>query len=147
MLDSFRAAAVRMGLPPAVAADLGAIDDSTLRLFDAAIRANKDLNWKVVQRGFWANGVANLRDYLKEAERFTMKGRAELIRCPTLIAAAENDPLAQGAQTLSDALTCPKTLIRFAAAEGAGDHCEMMNRSALNRTVLDWLDETLAARS
>ena len=144
VLDSFRATAVRMGLPPAAAADLGAIDASTLRLFDAAIRASKDLNWKVVQRGFWANGVTSLGDYLKEAERFTMKGRADLIRCPTLIAAAENDPLAQNAQTLFDALTCPKTLIRFAAAEGAGDHCEMMNRSLLNRTVLDWLDEVLA---
>ena len=73
-----------------------------------------------------------------------MKGRADLIRCPTLITAAENDPLARNAQTLFDALTCPKTLIRFAAAEGAGDHCEMMNRSLLNRTVLDWLDEILA---
>jgi hypothetical protein len=29
------------------------------------------------------------------------------------------------------------------AAEGAGDHCEMTNRSLLNRTALDWLDETL----
>jgi hypothetical protein len=37
-------------------------------------------------------------------------------------------------------LTCPKELMRFASAEGAGDHCEMMNRSLLNRRVLDWLD-------
>ena len=29
------------------------------------------------------------------------------------------------------------------AAEGAGGHCEMMNGSSLNRTALDWLDETL----
>ena len=108
------------------------------------IKGNKELNWKIVRRGFWANGVANLLDYLKEAERFTMRGRAEMIRCPTLITAAENDPLAIGAQTLFDAMTCPKTLVRFTAAEGAGDHCEMMNRSLVNRTVLDWLDEVLA---
>ncbi|HTZ66189.1 MAG TPA: CocE/NonD family hydrolase [Roseiarcus sp.] len=147
LLDSFRAAAVKMGLPPAAAADLGAIDETAARLFDAVIKANRELNWKVVKRGFWANGVTSLRDYLREAERFTMKGRAGDIRCPTLLMAAENDPLAIGAETLFDALKCPKKLIRFTAAEGAGDHCEMMNRSLVNRTVLDWLDETLKTRS
>ena len=145
--DSFRASAVKMGLPAAAAADLGAIDETVARLFDAVIKGNKELNWKVVRRGFWANGVSTLVDYLKEAERFTMKGRAEAIRCPTLLTAAENDPLAIGAQTLFDALTCPKKLIKFTAAEGAGDHCEMMNRSLVNRTVLDWLDDTLGVRS
>jgi hypothetical protein len=53
---------------------------------------------------------------------------------------AENDPLASGTQSFFDALRCPKHLLRFTAAEGAGDHCEMMNRSLLNRRVLDWLD-------
>src|SRR5277367_78121 len=145
ILDSIRATAIRMGLPPAAAADLGSIDEGTLRLFEGAIMGNAGQRWRVVQRGFWANGVSNLRDYFKETERFTMKGRAEMICCPTLITAAENDPLAIGAQTLFEALKCPKALIKFAAAEGAGGHCEMMNRSLANRTVLDWLDETLGA--
>jgi hypothetical protein len=35
-------------------------------------------------------------------------------------------------------------LIKFTAAEGARDHCEMMNRSLVNRAVLEWLDEILA---
>jgi hypothetical protein len=51
--------------------------------------------------------------------------------------------VAKGAQTLFDALRCKKDLVRFTAAEGAGDHCEMMNRSAVNRVALDWLDEVL----
>jgi hypothetical protein len=33
--------------------------------------------------------------------------------------------------------------MRFTAAEGADGHCEMANRSLLNRRVLDWLDEQL----
>jgi hypothetical protein len=45
------------------------------------------------------------------------------------------------AQTLFDALKCKKKLVRFTAAEGAGGHCEMMNRSAVNRVALDWLDK------
>jgi hypothetical protein len=50
--------------------------------------------------------------------------------------AAENDSLGIGAQTQFGALTCPKKLIRFRAAEGAGEHREMMNRSLVNRAVL-----------
>ena len=120
------------------------LDETDIQRVQSAIDGNRELRWKIVQRGFWANGKARLRDYLAEAERYTVKGRAEAIRCPTLLTAAENDPLAEGAQTLFDALQCRKTLVRFRAAEGAGDHCEMMNRSAVNRLALDWLDEVLA---
>jgi hypothetical protein len=56
-------------------------------------------------------------------------------------AVAENDSLGAFAQSFFEALRCPKTLVRFSAAEGAGDHCERQNRSLLNRRVLDWLDE------
>jgi hypothetical protein len=73
-----------------------------------------------------------------------LDGRAELIQCPTLITQAENDNLASDAEFLFDALRCPKTLLRFTAAEGAAGHCEMGNRSLLNRRALDWLDEQLA---
>jgi RNA-directed DNA polymerase len=32
---------------------------------------------------------------------------------------------------------------RFRGSEGAGDHCEMGNRSPLNQRVFDWLDAVL----
>ena len=48
------------------------------------------------------------------------------------------------AKDLYDALQCPKTLVEFSDADGAGMHCEMLNRSMANRTTLDWLDATLA---
>src|SRR6185436_16836505 len=91
---------------------------------DAFIRSNRQLNWKVVQRGFWVHRVNDLRAYLASAELFTMQGRANLIRCPTLITMAENDALAAHADAFCNALECPKTLMRFSAAEGAGGHCE-----------------------
>ena len=122
-------------------ADLGALDRAVIDRMDAFIRGNRQLNWKVVQRGFWVHGVNDLRAYLASAELFTMQGRANLIRCPTLITKAENDALAADADAFFDALECPKTLMRFSAAEGAGGHCEMGNRSLLNGRVLDWLDE------
>ncbi len=102
------------------------------------------MRWGVVQRGFWVHGVDNFRDYLRAAQEFTMEGRAGLIRCPTLLTLAEGDPLSARTSAFFDALQCPKTLIRFTAAEGAAGHCEMTNRSLLNSRTLDWLDETLA---
>lgn len=127
-------------------ANLDALDDKVVAKVQAMIDGNRDLRWKIVQRGYWANGRTGFRDYLSDVQRYTIQGRAEAIRCPTLITAAENDPLAKGAQTLFDALRREKRLVRFTAAEGAGDHCEMTNRSAVNRGALDWLDEVLSER-
>lgn len=140
--EGFRAAIRRMfDLPPEAVKNLGALDQAIIDQADAAIRKSRELNWKVVQRGFWVHGVNNLRDYLASTELFTMKGRAELIKCPTLVTQAENDSLSAAAGAFFDALRCPKTLMYFRADEGAGIHCEMQNRSLLNRRALDWLDE------
>jgi len=145
--DGFRNLAVHMfGVPAEAARNLGTLDQSIMEKIDAAVRSNPSLRWKIVQRGFWTHGVADLRAYFASAELFTMKDQAELIACPTLITQAENDILGAGAGAFYDKLTCPKTLMRFAAAEGAGQHCEMGNRSLLNRRVLDWLDEQFEAR-
>jgi hypothetical protein len=143
--DGFRKViAQNFGLPAEAVADLGALDQGVLDRMDAFIRGNRQMTWKVVQRGFWVHGVGDLRAYLASAELFTMNGRAGLIRCPTLITQAEGDAIGADAGRFMDELRCPRTLLRFTAAEGAGGHCEMGNRSALNRRVLDWLDETLA---
>jgi hypothetical protein len=76
-----------------------------------------------------------------------MDGRAELIRCPSLLTMAESDSLGAMAPSFFEALRCPKTLLRFSDAEGAGDHCEMQNRSLINRKTLDWLDEQFFLKS
>ncbi len=122
------------------------LDEATINKLDAFIRKDRGFSWKIVHRGFWVHGVANLRDYLRSAEQFTMDGRAELIRCPTLLTMAKNDSLGANTPSFLEALSCPKTLLRFSASEGAGDHCEMQNRSLLNRKALDWLDEQFSAR-
>ena len=138
----FRAAAIHvLGISPEAASNLGNLDDHAISRMEEFIRSRRDLHWKIKQRGFWVHGVKNLREYLRSAELFTMDGRAENIRCPTLLTMAENDSLGASAPSFLDALRCPKHLLRFSAAEGAGDHCEMGNRSLLNRRVLDWLDE------
>lgn len=135
-------------LPPEAVRDLGARDQAILDQADAAIRADRELRWKVVQRGFWVHGVADLRSYLASTKHFTMEGRAGRIACATLITQAENDALAAGAGGFLDALRCPRTLLRFTSEEGADGHCAMQNRSLVNRRVPDRLDEPfqIAAR-
>lgn len=131
----------KFGVLREAAANLGNLEEATVSRFDEFIRKDRHLYWKIVQRGFWVHGVDNLRDYLSSAENFTMEGRAELIQCPTLLTMAENDSLGASAPSFFERLRCPKTLLRFSALEGAGNHCEMQNRSLLNRRALDWLDE------
>ena len=139
MASGIRAFCEKLGVPPEAAADLAHMDEAVLDKMWQAISSDRKLRWTIIQRGFWVNGVENLRDFLRCIMAFTLDGRAELIRCPTLITQAESDPLAASAQDVFEALRCPKALVRFSAAEGAGSHCEMMNRSAVNRRVADWL--------
>ncbi|MFC5358726.1 hypothetical protein [Azospirillum himalayense] len=65
---------------------------------------------------------------------------AQLNACPTLITQAEDDALTAGAGAVFDALTGPRTLMRFTAAEGADGPCEMGSHSLLNLRILAWLD-------
>ncbi|MGQ3300558.1 alpha/beta hydrolase family protein [Reyranella sp.] len=136
----------RLGAGLAPEASLATLDADVVDRMFAIIQVDRGLRWKIVQRGFWANGASDLRDYLHRLEDFTLEGRIQNIECPVLLTQAENDPLAGDTQTVFDALRGPKRIMRFTAAEGAGDHCEMQNRSLMNRRVLDWLDSVMAAR-
>lgn len=142
--SGFRAVARQCGATTEAANNLGSLDESILDKIWMQIVNDRRLRWSVIQRGFWVNGVSNFRDYLRSAELFTMDGRAELIRCPTLLIQGMDDARANDAPAFFSALRCPKKLIRFTAADGAGDHCQMRNRSLLNRNVFDWLDAIFA---
>jgi len=136
----------RLGASEADALALRQGDSAVANRIGASLIGNsRRLRWSIVQRAFWVHGVKDFAGYLAAAAAFTLDGRAEAIRCPVLLTAAEQDPLSQTAERVLAALTAPKTLLRFTAAEGAGDHCEMRNRSLLNRRALDWLDEVMEA--
>lgn len=143
MLAGFAPLAARLGITLGAGSDIAQLDDAIVAKLDAVIQGNRQLRWSFVQRGFWVHGVSDLRGYLAATAQFTLEGRAEEIRCPTLLTAAGDDTRSGSARMVMDALRCPTTLIEFTSAEGAGDHCEMMNRSLLNRRALDWLDATL----
>ena len=143
ILAGFASLAARLGIPVDASIDLTELDDGAIGTLTRVIEGSRTLRWRFVQRGYWVHGVEDLRGYLAAASLFTLDGRAGEIRCPTLLAAAEDDPLSASAPMVMEALRCPRTLVTFTEAEAAGDHCEMMNRSLLNRRALDWLDATL----
>ena len=121
------------------------IDEATLAPLAESFHKNRAMRWTVEQRGFWVHGVDSFGELLRATEPFTLDGRLDGIRCPVLCAAAEEDPLSRSAERVYEGLSGPKTLVRFTAAEGAGDHCEMGNRPLFDQRVIDWLDETLSA--
>lgn len=141
--ESIRGFLIKFGVPGADRVAPADLDSEVLDQVFQVIVADQNLRWQIVQRGFWANGVDDLRDYFRVLAEFTLKDRVGDITCPTLLTTAEHDPLAATTREFFDALSCPKQLLAFTAADGAGDHCETGNRSLLNQRVLDWLDDTL----
>ena len=131
------------GVPEDVIERYPDIPDATLEPMAEAIHADRAQRWAVEQRGFWVHGVDTLAGYLRATAPFDLQGRLAGIGCQTAVTAAEDDPLSRSAQQIYDALPGAKALLRFGTAEGAGDHCEMRNRTLLDQRVFDWLDDVL----
>ncbi len=135
--------AARLGIPQEKIAALPDADPETLDKLAGAIESNPHGNWGIYKRGFWVNGADDLGTWLKAIAPFTMEGRYENITCPTLVTYADRDPIGQGAPAFYEQLKCEKSLVKFSAAQGAGEHCEILNRSLFNRVAFDWLDSVL----
>jgi len=134
------------GMPPAAARAFPDIDPTLLAPLERRLRsadADPMPQWRIFQRGYWVHGVDTLYDLLREMSRFEISTVAHQITCPTLLTAAEGDPLSAQTNKLYDALRCPKRLLQFSAAEGSGGHCEGLARSLYHQRVFDWLDDTL----
>ncbi|WP_350350718.1 alpha/beta fold hydrolase [Microbacterium sp. A8/3-1] len=132
----------QLGATEDEAANLLTLDDSVLDRLMGVIESNRKLRWSIIQRGFWVNGVSDLRSFLAKSAEYRIDD-VDAIRCPVLLTQAEGDPIAAAVPAFAAALR-DATVLELTAAEGAGGHCSMRNRSLLNRRVLDWLDDTLA---
>lgn len=96
-----------------------------------------------IRRGMWTHGAPSPIDYIRMTHDYTVREIAGQIQCPTLVCAADNDPISASAQEFYDALACPKAFMTFTDAEGAGEHCEIGGRSLFHQRTFDWLDATL----
>jgi hypothetical protein len=97
------------------------IDPERLRPMEEWLRAPEAdpmLRWRLLQRGMWVNGVDNLYDYFVSMLDYELSSVAGRISCPTLLTAAEGDPIAAGAPKLLEAIDVPKRLVRSPLRRG-----------------------------
>lgn len=130
-------APLRKEIPDGNAAAVGTVS----ALMDSIMK-KPTAGWNL-RRGLYVNGVDSMMDYIRDARRYTLKGYAEKITCPTLICHGELDDIAAQSPLTFAALTCPKELITFMAADGAGDHCEVGARQLYLARSFAWLDDLL----
>ncbi|BBX64644.1 hypothetical dipeptidyl aminopeptidase/ acylaminoacyl-peptidase related protein [Mycobacterium saskatchewanense] len=108
-------------------------------------KAPTQLRWAVLN-GLWALGAATGRELADAFAKYDLSPVVDGITCPTLVCEAEEDQFFKGQpQLLYDALRCPKTLVKFTAAEGAEQHCHEGALTLFHQRMFDWLDETLAS--
>ncbi len=118
------------------------------RMLEAAMKNSPTAAWALTH-GMYVTGASTPRAYVAATLDYHLRdGIAEMIACPTLVLDAEEDIFFKGQpETLYEHLTCPKTLMRFTVAEGAGAHCQVgAHRLAFGR-IYDWLDDICGNRS
>ncbi|MER7673732.1 alpha/beta fold hydrolase [Kitasatospora sp. NPDC096128] len=119
-------------------------DDLADPVLNLLMQVSTQLRW-ALRNGVWTFGAASPTDYIRRTADYSLDGVAQLIACPTLVLAAEDDQFFRGEpQRVAAALTCPHTLITLPESEGAGEHCHMGAMARFQQVTFDWLDTTLA---
>jgi alpha-beta hydrolase superfamily lysophospholipase len=114
-------------------------------LMEQLMASDPTVRWAITS-GMYVMGADSPRAFAASYLDYTLAGGvAEQITCPTLVCDAEGDMFWPGQpQVLFDHLTCPRTLLRFTNAEGAGAHCQFGAQRLACARIFDWLDDTLA---
>ena len=141
------------GVPPDQReAFIAAVNQKDAPELDARILAGRQKSsgakWAIDQAGF-VMGEPTPHATIAKVLKFNLRGGiAEQITCPTLVLDAEEDMYLKGQpDVLYEHLTCPKTMIRFTTAEGAGAHCQCGADRLANARIFDWLDNTFGRAS
>lgn len=132
-------------LPNFIARQLFDGNRSALGLLDFLTRRrlhHTTAGWGL-RRCLWVHGVKDPMAYFRLTQEYTLEGRVDRIRCPTLVCSAEKDEIGASANKLYAGLKGDKARLIFTAKEGAGAHCEAGARSLFNQRAFDWLDSVL----
>jgi hypothetical protein len=133
-----------LGLTPEAMARLPELSADDAQKITGVLNSVRELQWKILKRGFWTNGAADIQGFVAEIMKWKLDtATVAQITTPMLVTAAQSDQASSDAKALFDALAGPKAFLDFTDADGAGMHCAMLNRSMANRQILDWLDDTL----
>ncbi len=89
-------------------------------------------------------GQGSAYQAFKAVQEYNLNGVADQIRCPILITDPEGEQFWPGqSQKMYDALSSPKTLMKFTLAEGGDLQCEPKIAGLRTQRIFDWLDQTL----
>jgi pimeloyl-ACP methyl ester carboxylesterase len=109
----------------------------------AKAQLSPSVKWSIDQATYVMGEPTPHATIAKMLEYHLRDGVAEQISCPTLVCDSEEDLYLKGQpDELYNHLTCPKTIIRFTSAEGAGTHCQVGADRIANARIYDWLDDT-----
>ena len=107
---------------------------------------NPSIRW-AIENGMFTFQVGSIWELIEATESWLLEGVANQITCPTLVCEAEGDHFFAGQpKMLYDALSGPKTFMRFTAEDGAEEHCQFGALLLYNHRVFEWLDKTLGRR-
>jgi pimeloyl-ACP methyl ester carboxylesterase len=96
-----------------------------------------------IKHGLWTASVNTPFELIQQSKNYTIKDIAQNIKCATLVLEAEKDDSFPGQpKKVYDALTSPKSYIRFTEQEGAEEHCQCGAPALSNQRIFDWLDQT-----
>jgi pimeloyl-ACP methyl ester carboxylesterase len=115
-------------------------------MIEHLMASDPNIRWAATH-GQYCMGADSPRAFFASYLDYTLAdGIAEQITCPTLVCEAATDIFFEGQpRLLFDHLTCPKTLLAFTEAEGAGAHCQAGAQRLAFARIYDWLDDTLVA--
>lgn len=98
--------------------------------------------WRFRARPYGTSGYA---ETIEAVRRYTVADVAGRITTPLLILSPEAEQFWPGqSEQLADLTSGVSTVVRFTAAEGAGEHCQPLARELTAQRVFDWLDDALA---
>ncbi len=127
-----RVFACNLGADLASSASLSTLDQGVLDRMFAIIQADRGLRWKIVQRGFWANGATDLRDFLRPHRGLHPRRPHRADQMPRAADACRERRSGLGNADRVRRPALPEEDHPLHGRRGAGDHCEMGNRSLLN---------------
>lgn len=91
-------------------------------------------------------GTDSFYDWITMSRQYNVRDVIDRVTCPMFIADPEDEQFWPGqSQEVYDALTCPKTIVRFTHEEGANWHCEPKARSLYDQRMFDWLATVMPA--
>ncbi|WP_405593222.1 alpha/beta hydrolase family protein [Streptomyces sp. NBC_01092] len=133
------------GIPPYLAEWVAeGRDDVAGPALDVSMVQSTRVRW-FLRHGMWVFGAKTPPEALRACAPYNLDGTVEHVTCPTLVLDAENDVICHGeARRVHDALRCPKELMVFTDAEGAGEHCQEGAALRFHQRAFDWLDERLS---